>query len=62
MNSLNDDELNVIVNTVFDRLRAVFVSRELCDERYKWLRNAILGLYAFIGIGFVSVIATLVIT
>ncbi len=67
MNSLSDEELNYIVNAVVEkltsenpgRLHDIFVSNSVCNERYSFLKIAVLGLYALVGTGFTAVLTVL---
>jgi len=50
--NLTDQELTHIVQGVVEALRKenpAFVTLDVCNERYGWLRKAILGLYGLVG-------------
>lgn len=63
MSDISGDELKRIVEAVIDALKThnpEFVTIAVCNERYGWLKKAILGLYGFIGAVLVAVLAVLI--
>ena len=64
VSDISHDELKRIVEAVIEALKTDnpggFVTTSICNERYGWLKKAIIGLYGFIGAVLVAVLAVLI--